>query len=650
MIKKRLSFRISVYILILLAFVFLLVGVQTYRYLENQIVKSASERTELLSENLSQQIDHIFENAALYTYQMSLNPDVIQYLDEVDTREEIRTHEKYQSVFDYLIKIKNSNSLYLLAWVANEKANFYLDSNNIVPEEDYNVRVRPWYPFAIHSEKPTLTTPYIEWITKKLVVSSIYAVREAKEIIGFTVIDIHLDNLPLILEQVKTNPNDINFMIMDNGDYLFHPDHDKVLTANFKNPSDELSKYEAFIMGDESDLMPITYQGKTYFMRSYQLESVDWRIISLIDMDVINRELKSLMFQIVGIMLVAFLIVGVYVLWHVNRETKPYKLLVSFAERIETGDYQQNIPEEYLSREDEMGLTCQSFQRVIDRFNQEHNQMEDKLIDQSKEIEKQYAHIYENEKAVSLGHIVAGVAHEINTPLGISITLASHLADIAKESERKLEAGTMTKQDLSRHFKNLEESLPLLNHNLDRAAQLVKSFKKVAVDQFSESIQKFSVREVIDNVILSLRAEYKRKPIRFDVFCDKNLVITGEPGIYTQIFTNLIMNAIIHGLSDSEDGLISIRCDLIEGQLKMDIRDNGIGISRELRTKIFEPFFTTGRSKGCSGLGMNIVMNLVTQKLGGVMDVDSKLGEYTKFSIQVPLKDEKRQIDTSLTV
>lgn len=638
MVKKRLAYRISFYILMALTFVFILVGLQTFKYLERQIFDSAANRTTLQSRNLITQIDHIFENAALYTYQMSLNPDVRQYLREVENRDQIRTHEKYESVYNYLVDIKNSNALYLLAWVANEKANFYLDSNNIVPDEDYNVKVRPWYPFAMNSTKPALTEPYIEWITKKLVISTIFAIREQDEVIGFTVIDIHLDNLPRILDQIKIGDNDINFMVSETGDYLFHDDQSKVLTSNIKDLSDPLSLYSDEIFSGNESLIPIKYNNKPYYMRISKLDSVNWYVISLIDTDNIQKEMWRVMVLIIIVMVIGFFGIGLFILWHVNRETRPYKLLVSYAERIENGDYDQNIPEEYLAREDEMGQTCQSFQRVIDRFNKEHHELEDKLIDQSREIEKQYAHILENEKAVSLGHIVAGVAHEINTPLGISITLASHLEDIYKESEKKLQSGTMTKQDLMRHFKNLEESLPLLNNNLDRAAQLVKSFKKVAVDQFSESMQKFSLREVLDNVILSLKAEYKRKPIKFDIYCADDLMLEGEPGIYTQIFTNLVMNAIIHGLYDTMDGLITIRCDYYQhGELKIEVKDNGVGISRDIRQKIFEPFFTTGRNNGCSGLGMNIVMNLVSEKLGGIMDVESVVGEYTKFIIQVPL-------------
>ncbi len=636
MIKRRLSYRISVYILLMLALVFLFVGVQTYQKLKAQMLENALDETALQAENVSIQVRYIFDKASLYAYQMALNPDIVEYLSDVSKRSDIRTHEKYKAVYDYLIQIKESSELHYLAWVANEEANFYLDSNGVVPEEGYDVAARPWYEAAMTDKGAILTEPYIEWSSKRQVISSIYPVTVAGIVKGFTVVDLKLDTLPLILEGSKSNPRDLSFLLSRDGDYLYHPDNVNVLTTHIKDQKDDLSKYQHLVFSDTGSPESIVYKGKAYYLMSYGIDPVDWRLVTLIDKKILHDEVNHMMLIIVTIMLMAFITTGVFIVWHVDRETAPYKLLVDFAERIEAGDYKQNIPEDYLKREDEMGLTCQSFQRVIDRFSEEHEEMEDKLSDQSKEIERQYAHIYETEKAVLLGHIVAGVAHEINTPLGIGITLTSHLEESTAKSARKLTDGTMTKSDLEKHFEALDESLPLLEQNLTRAADLVKSFKKVAVDQFSESEQKFGLREVLDSVILSLRAEYKRRPIRFEIDCAPELTVVSEPGVFTQIFTNLIMNAIVHGLDETVDGIVRITCYKKDEQLTIVVEDNGRGIPEAMLPQIFDPFFTTRREKGGSGLGMSIVLNLVEQKLQGKMRIESEVGTYTRFVIEVP--------------
>ena len=147
----------------------------------------------------------------------------------------------------------------------------------------------------------------------------------------------------------------------------------------------------------------------------------------------------------------------------------------------------------------------------------------------------------------------------------------------------------------------------------------------------------FNLKEHIESVIASLRGEYKKNNHRIGLYCDGNLNISSYPGMFAQIFTNLIMNSIIHGFRDKSEGFIKINCSLVENNLMITYEDNGIGISEEDMNKIYEPFFTTNRSEGSSGLGMNIIFNIITQNLNGRIEGYSKLGKFTKFEINIPL-------------
>ncbi|MCX4025228.1 HAMP domain-containing protein [Endozoicomonas sp. SM1973] len=242
--------------------------------------------------------------------------------------------------------------------------------------------------------------------------------------------------------------------------------------------------------------------------------------------------------------------------------------------------------------------------------------------------------LVEREKMASLGELVAGVAHEINTPIGIGVTSITFLQDAVKQLAKAYEQETLSAEMLEEFIENAKQSCQLLFSNLQRAADLVRSFKQVAVDQSSEQIRTFKVKEYLDEIILSLRPKLKRVKHEIVVDCDAELVITSHPGILSQIFTNLILNSLIHGFEDKEKGLIKIDVHRSDSHIKIQYQDNGKGLAKEQLNKLFEPFFTTKRGQGGSGLGTYIIYNLVTQGLGGLIKVDSQQGEGLTYEIE----------------
>jgi signal transduction histidine kinase len=245
--------------------------------------------------------------------------------------------------------------------------------------------------------------------------------------------------------------------------------------------------------------------------------------------------------------------------------------------------------------------------------------------------------IDEDEKLAALGNIVAGVAHEINTPLGIGVTTSTYMKKINDEYRIALNEGRFTKKDLVEYMESMNESLELLLYNLERGAHIIQSFKRIAIDQTYETQEEFNVLEYIDSVVISLTHEYKKSNHKFCIMCDENLSIKSYPGIFAQILTNLIMNSVIHAFNGMENGRIEIQA-FMEGEMfVLHYSDNGCGISEENLQKIFTPFFTTRKNSGGSGLGLNIVKNLITQKLNGTITAESELGNGATFIIKIPV-------------
>ncbi|QNA87729.1 GAF domain-containing protein [Massilia sp. Dwa41.01b] len=240
------------------------------------------------------------------------------------------------------------------------------------------------------------------------------------------------------------------------------------------------------------------------------------------------------------------------------------------------------------------------------------------------------------EKLASLGELVAGVAHEINTPLGICVTATSHLVEELRLTRAELAAGEMTQESLASFFDIVDQSLRIMTTNTQRAASLVRSFKQVAVDQSSGDIRSFNLRAYLNEVLLSLQPRLKGRPVKVEVDCPPDVAMESYPGAVSQIVTNMVINSLIHGFERDQPGHIAIRVAVEGEQVAMSYADDGAGMDKETLDKLFDPFFTTKRGSGGSGLGAHILYNLVTGALGGTVKVESAPGQGLRYDLSFP--------------
>lgn len=268
-----------------------------------------------------------------------------------------------------------------------------------------------------------------------------------------------------------------------------------------------------------------------------------------------------------------------------------------------------------------------------------YEEMEQRVEMRTIELRNAMSQLVEQEKMASLGGIVSGVAHEINTPLGISVTIASYLKKISDELAVSVTSGTLSKSKLQEFIMQNNESYDILQTNLARAADLVNSFKKISVNQSSEDRVSFHMKEYLEMILLSLKHEYKNKGYHIEVNCSETLEIFSYPGVFSQILTNFLMNTFIHGFKGRNEGkiVINVLNNSQTDSLCIEYTDDGGGIKNDVLEHIFDPFFTTNRANGGSGLGLYIVYNLVTQKLGGSIQCSSDFGKGTAFKINIPM-------------
>lgn len=253
-------------------------------------------------------------------------------------------------------------------------------------------------------------------------------------------------------------------------------------------------------------------------------------------------------------------------------------------------------------------------------------------------------HLVEVEKMASLGQLVAGIAHEINTPVGITVTGASHIADETTRIGRALADGRLTRSQFEEALSDLRDSARLVLSNAQRAAELIQSFKQVAVDQTSDERRRFELGPYIREVLVSLGPNLRKYPHVIETNVAQPIDMDSYPGALSQVIANLVLNAVIHAFPDGQPGSVCLATrQIATDTVELTITDTGVGMPDAVRRRIFEPFFTTRRGQGGSGLGLNIVFNLVTRTLGGRIDVGSAPGQGTTFTLILPRVPPRRR-------
>lgn len=232
-------------------------------------------------------------------------------------------------------------------------------------------------------------------------------------------------------------------------------------------------------------------------------------------------------------------------------------------------------------------------------------------------LKKTREQLVESEKLAALGEMIGGIAHEVNGPIGVGITLSTHLKDYIQDSELFRNPASEEIRDI---YDRVTQGLDLLHQNLDRAAGLIRNYKMVAVDQSSEQKREYEIHSYIREVIATMRSEWKHHRINFFVEGCENLILDGFPGMVSQIINHLVINSLHHGFPGNK-GNIRISLTLKESRIVIDYKDDGVGIPRENLSRIFDPLYTTARSSGRSGLGLYVVYTIITRHLEGQIHI-----------------------------
>ncbi|UJF35859.1 sensor histidine kinase [Paenibacillus hexagrammi] len=284
----------------------------------------------------------------------------------------------------------------------------------------------------------------------------------------------------------------------------------------------------------------------------------------------------------------------------------------------------------------EIEVVSEAFNDMVTNLEERYEELQQAL----NTLKKTQDQLIQSEKMSALGSLVAGVSHEINTPIGVGVTAVSYLDQKARFFQDLYQSGKMKKSDLEQFLSVVLETNTMVQSNLERASSLIRSFKQISSDQSVEEKRSFHLLEYLEGIVVSLKPTLKKTRLRVHIECSDKLELYSFPGAISQIITNLVMNSLNHAFEPEEEGNLTIRVESEDRRVKLFYSDDGRGMRPDVLEKIFDPFFTTSRGKGGTGLGMNIVYNLVTQTLGGTIECCSVVGRGSLFHIEIPVEEE----------
>jgi signal transduction histidine kinase len=365
-----------------------------------------------------------------------------------------------------------------------------------------------------------------------------------------------------------------------------------------------------------------------------------------------------------GFLLVSFILSLGVSQWLFNKTNQPIvKLIENIGQITQSKNYQTQLPSQPYKELDILAKninvllhrTEKHIHKIIDdhqyALSQNHalenrlsartdalKESNQELLSTLEKLHEFQGQLVETEKMASLGDMVAGIAHEVNTPIGLGVTASSLLADKLHEIKTAFDSKTLKSSQLKKFLTDSDENVAIIFRNLERAAKLISSFKKVAVDQSSAEMRTFNVKGLLDEVLLTLSAKLVSTNVTVSVICPEELYVNSKPGPINQILINLILNSIYHAFEGRDKGVITISIMNLSDQLHINYSDDGIGIDDSIKAKIFDPFTTTKRGSGGSGLGMHLVYNLVTQALDGHIVLENEFEHGVNFDITFPVE------------
>lgn len=403
------------------------------------------------------------------------------------------------------------------------------------------------------------------------------------------------------------------------------------------------------------------FRQERYFGSHVTMKELGWSVIIAENRDQINAELYNTVLFWLLAMLVILAVAIAFAFQRARVLNERFSVLNRQSKDVAEGRYNTEVKasniKEFSELSENLSTMAEAIQKRETSLQNKENELRQLNLVLEKRVEERTEklrstnttlqetvdalsntmdQLVQSEKLASLGSLVAGISHELNTPIGNANIASTSLNDFAQSLRKQLSEGDVKRSDLDQFLSDTLMATEITERNLNRAAELITSFKQVAADQSSSKRREFSLSEVVHEILLTLQPQTKKRPISIETSIAADIYLDSFPGPLGQVLSNLIINAFIHGFERDEKGEITLRASEEESSVFIYVEDNGKGIDEHLIARVFDPFFTTKLGQGGSGLGLHICHNIVTEILGGKIVVMSKPNVGTTFTLKIP--------------
>lgn len=609
----------------------LIISMFAMSYSRTFLIELSKNNNRQIGENLKANIEVFFEepkNDLKILRDIVISSSTDQKIEELFTIFHVN-----QQAFNHYLILDKEGSVIMSYPIENDVIGFDFSNSTYFKEIKKGAK-EYWSPTYVDTKYDEISIDYALPLGEKVLVGTI-----------------HLERLKNILNTIVDEESFIVGITDSTGVYILHSDYTNV-EQRFTDP---------FVNQRDLNYEEVKVNNENYYGTTMDSDYLGWNIV----LYELTTKLNSKLNRFIGLLSVIIVISTSIVIFVGNIIIKTMRenlsIVVNKTKEVADGEYGIEIKESKFIEFNEIASSFMQMAEKIENREQEINNQKNEIITMNEELEERVfertnelnlineeleitvknlestkAQLVESEKLASLSNLTTGLAHEINTPLGIILTVITYLKDESEIVFNKLRKNDLKKDELNQYFKTAKESEKLILDNTTKTVDLINSFKLISTDKSSSDVRETKICEFVKNIILSLEPQMKRSLITLNLMCENEIEILTIPGAIYQVIVNLVLNAVRHGY-DITGGVIDIRIISIGEKIEIEVEDYGKGIKENNLNKIFEPFYTTTRGVGGKGLGLNIVYNTVIHKLKGTVICESDYGKGTRFIISLPL-------------
>ncbi|GAA0182223.1 hypothetical protein SH2C18_46370 [Clostridium sediminicola] len=475
-INKKLANKLSLLIIVAMILIFLIIGTITFSSMSGELKKDINNSISQSSKLVEKDISNVFKGVKIITEQTVTNKEILHYLKEVESRDDIASHEFFGEVVETLEDIKNSEEIIAGVWIANYETNFFIDHSTFISGPEWDAKKRPWYSLANSTDEVAFTEPYIDVASGKTMVSSVQTIKDNNKSIGVVAIDIGMDTIPDIMSEHTIGEKGKNILVSSSGTYIYTDDESKI---NKEKATDDpiLKEYVQAALNGKRDVDIIEYNGETYFVAYEPIDINGWAILSLANVEEMMAALNKIIYIVLATALFGCILLVVLIYFIISKIMKPIQQTTEQLNILATGDFSIDICDNELKRKDEIGDLRRALSTIINNLSTlvlNINSVAGQVASGARQVSDSSTSLSQSttEQASSIEELTASI-EEINSQTTQNAKNAQTAKEIAEKALENAQSGYSKMQEM-------QKAMDDINNSSNDISKIIKVIDEIA--------------------------------------------------------------------------------------------------------------------------------------------------------------------------